>query len=291
MNCTLCPRKCGVDRSLFAGPCSGGAEMKIAKIMLHMWEEPCISGSGGTGAVFFSGCTLKCVMCQNKAISRSQVGKIMTADELYNAFFTLRDSGAQSISLITPTHYADKIILALIRAKRDKLGLPFVYNTSGYESVETLKSLEGLIDVYLPDFKYIKSETAKKYSFAENYPEAAKAALDEMTRQKPYPEYNESGIMTSGVLIRHLLLPGHLEESKQVLFHLFKRYGYMVMLSVMSQYTPVSGLSEYPELQRRVSDAEYTALVDFCAELGMENVYVQELSSASDEFIPDFMSH
>lgn len=288
MKCTLCPRKCGVDRGLFAGPCSGGAEMKIAKIMLHMWEEPCISGSGGTGAVFFSGCTLKCVMCQNKDISRSQVGKSMTEDELYNAFFALRDKGAQSISLITPTHYADKIIPAIARAKRDKLGLPFVYNTSGYESVETLKSLEGLIDVYLPDFKYIKSETAKKYSFAENYPEAAKAALDEMTRQKPYPEYNESGIMTSGVLIRHLLLPGHSEESKEVLYYLFKRYGYMVMLSVMSQYTPVSGLSEYPELQRRVSEEEYTSLVDFCAELGMENVYVQELSSASDEFIPNF---
>lgn len=291
MNCTLCPRKCGIDRRYFAGPCSGGAEMKIAKIMLHMWEEPCISGTGGTGAVFFSGCTLKCVMCQNKAISRSRVGEIMTADELYNTFFTLRDRGAQSISLITPTHYADKIIPALVRAKRDKLGLPFVYNTSGYESAETLKSLDGLIDVYLPDFKYIKSETSKKYSFAENYPEAAKAALDEMTRQKPYPEYNESGIMTSGVLIRHLLLPGHLEESKEALYYLFKRYGYMVMLSVMSQYTPVSGLSEYPELQRRVSEEEYTALVDFCAELGMENVYVQELSSASDEFIPDFKSN
>lgn len=289
MKCTICPRNCGVDREVKKGFCAAGNEIKVAKVMLHKWEEPCISGQNGTGAIFFSGCPLKCVMCQNKDISRNETGKTVDEDELCRTFFSLKEKGAESISLITPTHYIDKIIPALRRAKNDQLGLPIVYNTSGYESVGTLRALEGLIDVYLPDFKYIDSETAKKYSFAEDYPERAKEALDEMTRQKPYPEYNENGIMTSGVLIRHLILPSHTEESKEALKYLFGRYGYMVMFSLMSQYTPADVSLEYPELQRRITEDEYAAVTDFCVELGMENAYVQELSSSSKEFIPDFL--
>ncbi len=284
----LCPRKCGADREIKPGFCSCKSEMKVAKVMLHKWEEPCISGENGTGAVFFSGCPLKCVMCQNKDISRAETGKSMSSSELYDTFFSLAGEGAESISLITATHFADKIIPVLKKAREDGLKLPVVLNTSGYETVETLKMLEGLVDVYLPDFKYIDSETAKRYSLAQDYPETALSAIDEMTRQKPVITYNERGIMTSGVVIRHLLLPGRLSESKKALKLLFERYRYMVMFSLMSQYTPVSGLSDYPELCRRVTEEEYNSLVDFCADMGMDNAYTQELSSASEDFIPEF---
>lgn len=288
MKCMLCPRKCGADRETMPGFCSCKSEMKVAKVMLHKWEEPCISGKNGTGAVFFSGCPLKCVMCQNKDISRAETGKSMSQTELYDTFFSLDEMGAESISLITAGQFADKIIPSLKKAREDGLALPVVYNTSGYESVETLKMLEGLVDVYLPDFKYINKETAKRYSLAPDYPEVALAAIDEMTRQKPVISYSGSGIMTSGVIIRHLLLPGRVAESKEALKLLFDRYRYMVVFSLMSQYTPVLGLSDYPELCRRVTDAEYDALVDFCADMGMDNAYTQELSSASEEFIPEF---
>lgn len=284
----LCPRKCGADREIKPGFCSCKSEMRVAKVMLHKWEEPCISGENGTGAVFFSGCPLKCVMCQNKDISRAETGKSMSSSELYDTFFSLAGEGAESISLITATHFADKIIPVLKKARENGLKLPVVLNTSGYETAETLKMLEGLVDVYLPDFKYIDSETAKRYSLAQDYPETALSAIDEMTRQKPVITYNERGIMTSGVVIRHLLLPGRLSESKKALKLLFERYRYMVMFSLMSQYTPVSGISDYPELRRRVTEKEYNSLVDFCADMGMDNAYTQELSSASEDFIPEF---
>lgn len=256
--------------------------------MLHKWEEPCISGKNGTGAIFFSGCPLKCVFCQNKDISRAETGKTFSEDELYKLLFSLRDQGAESISLITASHFAAKIKEPLLRAKRDGLKLPIVYNSSGYENTETLKMLEGAVDVYLPDFKYFNFETALRYSAAKDYPSVAKAALDETTRQRPEIGYNENGIMTKGVIIRHLLLPGRVEESKEALFYLFKRYRYMVMFSLMSQYTPVSGLENYPEINRRVTAEEYNALVDFCAEMGMDNAFCQDISSSSEEFIPDF---
>lgn len=256
--------------------------------MLHKWEEPCISGKNGTGAIFFSGCPLKCVFCQNKDISRASVGGIVSERELYDILFSLRDRGAESISLITASHFAPKIREAVLRAKKDGLKLPVVYNSSGYESVETLKMLEGAVDVYLPDFKYFYEETAARYSSARDYPAVARAALDEMTGQRPRIRYNGDGIMTEGVIIRHLLLPGHVDEAKEALSYLFKRYRYMVMFSLMSQYTPISGLEEYPELNRRVTEEEYNALVDFCAELGMDNAFCQDMSSASEEFIPDF---
>lgn len=284
----LCPRKCGADREIKPGFCSCKSEMKVAKVMLHKWEEPCISGENGTGAVFFSGCPLKCVMCQNKDISRAETGKSMSSSGLYDTFFSLAGEGAESISLITATHFADKIIPVLKKARDNGLKLPVVLNTSGYETAETLKMFEGLVDVYLPDFKYIDSETAKRYALAQDYPETALSAIDEMTRQKPVITYNERGIMTSGVVIRHLLLPGRLSESKKALKLLFERYRYMVMFSLMSQYTPVSGLSDYPELRRRVTEEEYNSLVDFCADMGMDNAYTQELSSASEDFIPEF---
>lgn len=288
MKCTLCPRECGADRKINKGYCASGDEMKVAKVMLHKWEEPCISGKNGTGAVFFSGCPLKCVMCQNRDISRAAVGSTVTEDELYNIFFSLKEQGAESISLITATHFVEKAVPAVMRAKKDRINLPFVYNSSGYEKAETLKMLEGAVDVYLPDFKYINPETAARYSKVADYPSYAKEALDEMTRQAPLTQFNADGIMTKGVIIRHLLLPGHLEESKEILSYLFRRYRYMVMFSLMSQYTPVGDLSDYPEINKRVTEAEYDELLDFCADMGMDNAYCQDISSATEDFIPDF---
>lgn len=289
MKCTLCPRECMAERDKAFGFCMAGDKVRVAKVMLHFWEEPCISGEKGSGAVFFSGCPLKCVMCQNKDISRKILGEEADTDRLLEIFFYLKEKGAENINLVTPTHYADRLIPALTEAKRQGLNIPVIYNSGGYEKVETLKKLEGIIDIYMPDFKYFESETALRYSKAADYPEIAKAAIDEMTRQMPAIEFDGNGMMKKGVLIRHLLLPGRVEEAKSIIKYLFKRYGYMVWFSLMSQYTPPKELTGYTELSRRITHAEYDEFVDFCAELGMENAFVQELSSASEEFIPDFL--
>lgn len=288
MKCTLCPRECMADRNKALGFCMADDKVRVAKVMLHFWEEPCISGKNGSGAVFFSGCPLKCVMCQNKDISRKISGEEADTERLLEIFFSLKEKGAENINLVTPTHYADKLIPALKMAREKGLDIPVVYNSGGYEKVETLKSLEGLIDIYMPDFKYFESDTALRYSKASDYPFIAKAALDEMTRQIPQTEFDGNGMMKKGVLIRHLLLPGRVEEAENIIKYLFKRYGYMVWFSLMSQYTPPKELSGCPELSRRITEAEYNEFVDFCAELGMENAFIQELSSASEEFIPDF---
>lgn len=288
MLCTLCPRECMADRRKTKGLCMADDKIKVAKVMLHFWEEPCISGENGSGAVFFSGCPLKCVMCQNKDISRNASGEEADMKRLLEIFFSLEEKGAENINLVTPTHYADRLIPALSEAKRQGLKIPVIYNSGGYEKVETLKSLEGLIDIYMPDFKYFERETALRYSKAADYPDIARSALDEMTRQIPQTEFDGRGMMKRGVLIRHLLLPGRVEEAKNIMKYLFKRYGYMVWFSLMSQYTPPKELLGYPELLRRITKDEYDEFVDFCAELGMENAFIQELSSASEEFIPDF---
>lgn len=260
----------------------------VARASLHMWEEPCISGERGSGTVFFSGCPLGCVYCQNREISRGQYGKMLSPGELSEVFMRLSDLGAHNINLVTPTHYSKEIKEALNLAKEKGLNIPVVYNCSGYELCETLRDLEGLVDIYLTDFKYMDRKTAKKYSGAEDYPEVAAAALDEMMRQCPEPLFDDEGMMKRGVIVRHLLLPGQLQNAKDVVRYVYGTFGDNAILSLMSQYTPVGDMSGYPELERKVTAEEYDALVDYAWGLGVENAFIQEGEAASESFIPPF---
>ena len=237
--CNLCPRKCNIDRSAGKTGFCGVQSDKIiaARAALHMWEEPCISGEEGSGTMFFSGCTLRCVYCQNYDIARAASGKEITRERLAEIFLELQKKGANNINLVTPTHYTTEIIWAVKKARREGLQLPVVYNCSGYECVETLKKLEGIVDIYLTDFKYMENEMAKKYSKAENYPEVAKRALKEMFRQQPEPEFDERGMMVRGIIVRHLLLPGYLDNAKAVVKYVYETYGDKVFLSLMNKKT------------------------------------------------------
>ncbi len=291
--CNLCPRLCGADRKNQTGFCGETEKVRVARAALHFWEEPCISGpegGAGSGTVFFTGCNLRCVYCQNFDLSRGQTGKEITVERLTEIFLELQGKGALNINLVTPTHFIPQIIDALTLAKEKGLTLPIVYNTSGYERVESLQMLDGLIDVYLPDFKYWNSETAEKYSFAPDYPEVAKKALGEMVRQVPDPVFDDAGIMKKGVIIRHLLLPGHGSEGKDIVSYLYQTYKDHVYLSLMNQYTPLQSLDaeKYPELNRKVTQEEYDSLVDFAIDLGVENGFIQEGETASESFIPPF---
>lgn len=290
MNCFLCPRRCGADREAGkTGVCGASASLRAARCALHFWEEPCLSGTRGSGAVFFSGCSLRCVFCQNKDISVGGKGIEISEERLMECFFRLQEEGAHNINLVTPTHYADRIARCIEKAKAQGLSLPFIYNCGGYERVETLQRMEGLIDIYLPDFKYMSKELAARYSASSDYPDVAKEALDEMVRQQSEVVFDGEGMMTRGVLIRHMMLPGCLDDSVCIMDYLWHRYGYMVYFSLMSQYTPMAGIENtYPELARTVRQSEYEALVDFCASLGMENAFVQEGTSARESFIPAF---
>ncbi len=255
---------------------------------MHFWEEPCISGEKGSGAVFFSGCNLGCVYCQNRAISGGAAGKEISISRLAEIFFELKQKGAWNINLVTPTHYIPQIREALLLAKQQGLQLPVVYNCGGYEKVESLEMLDGLVDVYLPDFKYFHANTAKRYSNAPDYPDIAKAAVAEMFRQTGLPVFDGDGRMTKGVIVRHLMLPGQLAESKRILDSLFGTYGNQIFYSIMNQFTPLAGLENYPELNRTVSAQEYDELIDFAVELGIENGFIQEGGTAEESFIPSF---
>jgi len=288
--CVLCPRECNARRqSGESGVCGvSGMEIYGARAALHMWEEPCISGETGSGTVFFSGCPLRCVYCQNYDIAHAERGSAISIERLSQIFLELQEKGAANINLVTPTHYTPEIITA-IRIARDKgLKLPIVYNCSGYEKVETLRTLEGIVDIYLTDFKYMDSKIAERYSKASNYPEIAKRALEEMVRQCKNAKFDDKGMMTKGVIVRHLLLPGHLKNAKDVVQYVYETYGDRVFLSLMNQFTPLSHLEEYPELNRKVTDEEYNALVDFAIELGVENGFIQEGETAKESFIPTF---
>lgn len=244
-SCVLCPRACGVNRAAGQrGRCHVTATLKLARAALHMWEEPCISGSRGSGAVFFSGCSLGCVYCQNREISRGESGIEITQERLAEIFLELQDKGAANINLVTAGHYVPQVCNALRAARAQGLSVPVVYNSSGYEKAETLRLLEGLVDVYLPDFKYMDSELAARYSYASDYPETAKAAIREMVRQQPQPHFNKEGMMTAGVIVRHLLLPGHVREAKRVVQYLHETYGNQIYISMMNQYTPVGEYAE-----------------------------------------------
>ena len=301
--CNLCPRSCGVDRTLGGtGFCGMSDQLKIARAALHYWEEPCISGTGpdggrgpGSGTVFFSGCNLRCVYCQNHDISSQGFGACIDTGRLTEIFFELKAQGAVNINLVTPTHYIPPIVTALERARAAGLNLPIVWNTGGYESVEGLKMLEGLVDIYLPDFKYMDEDRAELYSAARDYPAVAKAALGEMFRQVGEPVFDEAGLMKRGMIVRHLLLPGGRRDSMEVLRYLYETYGDGIYISIMSQYTPLpevlnrsGGRVKFPELYRRVSPRSYDRLVEYALGLGITNAFIQEGDAAEESFIPPF---
>ena len=291
--CNLCPRKCNIDRASTSGFCGVGSTMQVARIAPHMFEEPPISYKNGSGTVFFCGCNLKCVFCQNRDISRgATLGKEYSKEALIEEILKLQDVGVHNINFVTPTHYADKIaeILKDLRAK-NLLRIPTVYNSSGYESVETLRRLDGLIDIYLPDLKYFSRELSKKYSFAEDYFDVATKALSEMLRQTGRYEYqkNEPALLKSGVIIRHLVLPSHRADSINIFSRLAELIDpYDVLVSVMSQYTPDFAKDcDYKNLHRRVTSFEYDSVCEKVLELGFSG-FMQQRDSASKIYTPDF---
>ena len=292
--CDLCPRQCNTDRSLRPGFCNESEKIMLARAALHFFEEPSISGTEGSGAVFFCGCNLKCVFCQNEKISRGLIGKEVSVEELADIFLNLESQGANNINLVTPSHYVYQIKDALIRAKEKGLSIPIVYNSSAYELPETLRLLEGLIDIYLPDFKYMDEELAVKYSNAPGYPDIAKKAIEEMVRQVGAPVFDERGMMKKGVIVRHLLLPAGVKNAKSVVSYLNETYHDSIYISLMNQYTPMDTPSlkkageKYPDLLRKVTKREYERLLDFVLSLNIENAYFQEGDTASESFIPDF---
>ena len=288
-NCLLCPRKCGINRSTGqTGVCGVSSEIKVARAALHYWEEPCISGKRGSGAVFFSGCSLHCVFCQNREISDGKAGKVISKERLSDIFMELAGKGANNINLVTPGQYIPDIVWAVIDAKSRGMKLPIIYNTSGYENVTELKLLEGIVDVYLPDFKYMDSTLSAMYSRAKDYPSVAKQALSEMVRQQPDVVIDDAtGLIQKGVIVRQLLLPGHVNDAKAVLKYLYDTYHDHVYISMMSQFTPIA-LKDYPEINRTVTKREYERLVNYALEIGITNAFIQEGDVAKDSFIPAF---
>ena len=312
-DCCLCPRNCHVDRTQGkTGYCGQTDQIRAARAALHMWEEPCIYGDAGSGAVFFSGCPLGCVFCQNHSIAAGRLGKTIATERLAEIFLELQDQKAWNINLVTAGHFAPQVVRALELAKGQGLKLPIVYNTSGYEKVETLRMFEGLVDIYLPDFKYLSAELADAYSHAADYPQVAKLALQEMVRQVGSAQFEivsgenfgrvtdelltdvdygdgELERMLQGVVVRHLVLPGYVEESKNVIRYLYETYGNQIYISIMNQYTPMSGIEvQYPELGRKITLREYDEVVDYAIESGVENGFIQEGETAEESFIPEF---
>lgn len=289
MQCNICPRRCGADRENGRlGFCGASNKIRIARAALHFWEEPCLSGANGAGTVFFSHCNMKCVYCQNYRISTRGAGHEVSIGELAEIFLDLQSQGANNIDLVTPTHYALDIAEAVKKAKDSGLHIPVLYNCGGYESVETLKRLEGLIDIYMPDMKYYRDKYAVKYSSAPRYFETACAALEEMYRQTGAFVLDENGIMQSGVIVRHMMLPGLMLDTKKIMDYLFDTYGNNIYISLMSQYTPLKNVERFPELNRKIDMKKYNSIVDYCMNRGMENVFIQEGSAAKESFIPCF---
>ncbi|MCI8566791.1 MAG: radical SAM protein [Lachnospiraceae bacterium] len=292
--CRLCPRGCGVNRLAGKkGRCGVAGRVKVARAALHMWEEPCISGEQGSGAVFFAGCSLGCVYCQNRTIAGGQAGKEISVRRLSEIFLQLQEKGAANINLVTAGHFLPQVIEALIKAKKEGLRLPVVYNSGGYERAEALARLEGLVDIYLPDLKYVSADLAGQYSGAPDYFTVASAALKEMVRQveaagSGSAVFTEKGMMKRGVIVRHLQLPGCLADSKRVVRYLYETYGDRIFISLLSQYTPLAQMAAWPKLNRRVTRREYDALVDYAIGLGVENGFIQEGDTAQESFIPPF---
>lgn len=340
MRCNLCPRRCNVRRREGElGYCRSPWEITAARAALHMWEEPVLSGTGGSGTVFFSGCSLGCVFCQNQTIASGETARTISSERLTELFFMLEEKGAHNINLVTGSHYVPQIVKALERARLQGLSIPVVYNTGSYEKVSTLKMLDGLVDIYLPDLKYKSAALAARYAKAPDYFTYASAAIAEMVRQvgapvlqpyteklhaeeafyknvyreeacmekshveniymeepyaestymdEPYEEDEENLLMKKGVIVRHLLLPGQLEDSKAIIRYLYETWGDQIYISIMNQYTPCNELPDYPELQRKVTEEEYEALIDYAIELGVEQGFIQEGETAEESFIPAF---
>ena len=310
-NCVDCPRECGADRENGIGYCGAGALPKIARAALHFWEEPCISGVKGSGTVFFSGCSLRCVYCQNRKIALGDVGTAVSYERLSEIYLALQEQGAHNINLVTPTHETDAVVRSLEAAKRQGLQIPIVYNTGSYEKVEQLKRLEGLVDVWLPDLKYFSPELSARYSAAPDYFDVAKEAIGEMYRQAGKPVFErwqeavETGadgvcegtqdeelqLIKRGVIVRHMVIPTHTADSKKIVEYLYRTYGDDIFISIMSQYTPVidtETAKQYPELARKLTEREYDAVVDYAIALGVENAFIQEGDVAEESFIPAF---
>lgn len=288
-DCTLCPRKCHADRLAGkAGYCGMDSTIRAARAALHMWEEPCISGTRGSGAVFFSGCGLRCCFCQNREIAIGDCGEEITVERLSEIFLELEQKGAANLNLVTGTHYVPQIILALELVRKKGFALPVVYNSSGYERVETLKLLEGYVDVYLPDLKYLDAELARDFSHAPDYPETACAAIEEMVRQTGSCCFGEDGYIQKGTIVRHLILPGHTKNSIKVLEYLHQTYGNRIYISIMNQFTPVFRQEKYVELNRKVTAREYQKVLHAALEMGIENGFFQEGETAEESFIPAF---
>lgn len=287
--CTLCPRNCHSDRiNKKTGYCGMDNTVRVARAALHMWEEPCISGEKGSGAVFFTGCGLKCCFCQNREIAIGKSGLEISVDRLGEIFLELEEKGAANINLVTGAHFVPQIISALELARKKGMSLPIIYNSSGYEKVETLKMLEGYVDVYLPDFKYMESDLAEKFSHAADYPQTAKKAIREMIRQTGPVIINEDGYILRGTIVRHLTLPGHTKNSVSVLEYLYHEYGDNIFISIMNQYTPVFKQEKYTELNRKVTKREYEKVLDAAVKLGIVNGFMQEGETAKESFIPSF---
>ncbi len=289
-DCTLCPRACHVDRTAGqVGFCGQTTEITAARAALHFWEEPCISGTNGSGTVFFSGCNLRCIFCQNHDIALGTRGKSISLNRLSDIFLELQERGAHNINLVTPTHFLPQIRHALIHAKTMGLHLPIVYNTSGYEEVSSLRLLEGLVDIYLPDLKYYSPELSMSYSHASDYFQKATAAIAEMYRQVGVPKFdNATGLMRRGVIVRHLLLPDRAKDSKKILRYLRETYGNDIYVSIMNQYTPLPQVASIPPLNRKVSAEEYQRVLNFAETIGIEQGYLQEGEAADESFIPPF---
>lgn len=288
-DCTLCPRECHVDRLAGKrGYCGMSSTLYAARAALHMWEEPCISGEKGSGAVFFSGCGLRCCFCQNREIAIGDCGKEISAERLADIFLELEQKGAANLNLVTGVQYIPQILLALEDARRRGCCLPVVYNTSGYEKVETLQMMKGYVDVYLPDLKYLDEELAGKFSHAPDYPRKAMEAIEEMVNQTGPCRFDENGYIQNGTIVRHLILPGHTRNSIRVLDYLHRTYGDQIYISIMNQYTPVFPQEKYPELNRKVTAREYQKVLNAVMELGIENGFFQEGETAKESFIPAF---
>ncbi|MBU5315305.1 radical SAM protein [Clostridium bornimense] len=288
-NCKLCPRECGVNRlEGKVGFCKSGSEVKISRAALHKWEEPCISGINGSGTVFFSNCTLGCVFCQNHVISQEGVGKEVSISRLSDIFLELQDKGANNINLVTATQYIPQIISALDLAKEKGLNIPVVYNTSGYEKIETLKLLHGYVDIYLPDFKYFNDKFSLRYSNAKGYSFFATKAIDEMVSQVGSPIFDENNIMKRGVIVRHLMLPGLLFDSKKIIDYLYNRYGDKIYISIMNQYIPLNNANKYEEINKYLDKRHYDSLINYAIKLGVENAFVQDEGTNIESYIPEF---
>lgn len=288
--CNMCPFKCNVTReNKNLGVCKIGNKIKVSKVSTHLWEEPCISGTKGSGAIFFTGCNLRCLFCQNYKISREACkGEEISEEDLANIFLEKQKEGVHNINLVSPTSYTEYIRNSIIIAKKKGLKIPIVYNSNGYENVETLKTLEGLIDVYLPDFKYADDIIAKEYSGAINYTKNAVLAIKEMYRQVGNAKFNKDGIIEKGIIIRHLVLPNNIENTKKVLEIIANEIDKAVYVSLMGQYIPKDNAIKYEKLNRKVTKEEYDEVIEYFFEVGLKNGFTQELSSASDEYIPDF---